>query len=444
MLRFDLHFLQARQISQPRIEDRIRLDLREPEPLHQLRLGFIFTPDDADHLIDIQVCDQQAVENVQACHDAVIAKLQAPAHSRRPELQPLLEQLAQIINAWPAVEPYHVHVDPVITLEVGGCKQVRHERVHVDTVRSGDDHQARGVLVIGFITQIVDHRELLRLHLACDLLEHPAARNLVRKCDHDDVAVFPLPDRTHADRAVSALVDRADLGQRRDDLGVGGIVRGLDVLTKLLHRGIWLFQQSHAGGGNLARVVRRDIGCHTHRDPRGPVQHDLRYPRRQHLGLLQRGVEVGDPVHRTLIELRQQRLRKAGEPRLRVAHGGERLGIVHGTPVPLAVNQRITKTERLRHQHHGLVTRTVSMGMKLAQYVTHRARRFLELGSGIEPELRHGIHNSPLHRLETVTDMGQRTIQNHVHRVIQVGLLGECGKREALDIHYPRSGAKRQ
>ena len=65
------------------------------------------------------------------------------------------------------------------------------------------------------------------------------------------------------------------------------------------------------------------------------------------------------------------------------------------------------------------------MGMKLAQDIANGAGRFLELGGCIETELGHGVDDSSLHRFETVADVRQGTIENDVHGVIEIGLLGE-------------------
>jgi hypothetical protein len=65
LLLADLHLLELRQVAQLGLEDRLGLLIRQLEALDQHRLGFILAPDDADHLIEVQVGDQQSIEDVQ-------------------------------------------------------------------------------------------------------------------------------------------------------------------------------------------------------------------------------------------------------------------------------------------------------------------------------------------------------------------------------------------
>ena len=256
--------------------------------------------------------------------------------------------------------------------------------------------------------------------------------------DHD-VAVLALPAGAGADRTVAGLIHRTNFALRSDDLGLGGIVRALDVLEQVLEAGIRFIEQMHAGGGHLAHIVRRDVGGHADGNAGSTVEQHVRQARRHGARLLQRAVKVGRPLHRALLQLGQQDLREAREPRLGVAHGGERLGIVGRAPVALAVNQRIAVAERLGHEHHGLVTGGVAVRMEFAEHVAHGARRFLVLAGGAEPEFRHRVNDAPLHRLETVADVRQRAIEDDVHGVVQVRLLGERGERQALDRDHARA-----
>ena len=74
------------------------------------------------------------------------------------------------------------------------------------------------------------------------------------------------------------------------------------------------------------------------------------------------------------------------------------------------------------------------MGMEFSQHIPHGARRFLMLGTGRQPKLRHRINNAPLDRFQAVPDVGQRPVQNDVHGIVEVGALAELVQRPALDI----------
>ena len=56
------------------------------------------------------------------------------------------------------------------------------------------------------------------------------------------------------------------------------------------------------------------------------------------------------------------------------------------------------------------------------------------LGAILQTKLTHRINNASLHRLEAVTNMRERTIENDVHRVIEVGLLGVIAQGNFFEI----------
>ena len=159
-------------MAQAGFEDRLRLCLGQLEALHQDRLRLVLAADDADDLVQVQERGQQAVENVQPGLDALEAVLQAPAHGFGAELEPLLEQLLQVVHPRPAVETDHVQVHAIAALKIGGGEQVRHQLHRVHTVGARHDHQARRVLVVGLVAQVFDHGQLFLLHLLRDLLDH--------------------------------------------------------------------------------------------------------------------------------------------------------------------------------------------------------------------------------------------------------------------------------
>ena len=71
--------------------------------------------------------------------------------------------------------------------------------------------------------------------------------------------------------------------------------------------------------------------------------------------------------------------------------------------------------------------------MELAEHITDRPGRFLELCRGRQTQFGHGIDDAPLDRLETVADVRQSPVENDVHGVIEVGLFREMAQRKLLD-----------
>ena len=58
---------------------------------------------------------------------------------------------------------------------------------------------------------------------------------------------------------------------------------------------------------------------------------------------------------------------------------------------------------------------------------------FLCLDAGDEPELAHRVDDAALHGLQAVAEVRQRAVEDDVHRVVEVRLLGERPERLALD-----------
>ena len=73
------------------------------------------------------------------------------------------------------------------------------------------------------------------------------------------------------------------------------------------------------------------------------------------------------------------------------------------------------------------------MRVVLADHVAHGARRLLVLGARREAELAHREDDAPLHGLQAVRELRQRAVEDHVHRVVEVGLLREGPQRLLLD-----------
>ena len=123
----DLHLFELGEVAQLGFEDRLGLDLGELEALHEHGLGLVLAPDDADHLVEIEIRRQQAIEDVQALGDLVEPELQPARDGGGAERQPLVEQVAQAHHLGLALERDHVDVHAIVALEIRGREQVRHE-----------------------------------------------------------------------------------------------------------------------------------------------------------------------------------------------------------------------------------------------------------------------------------------------------------------------------
>ncbi|MNB94408.1 hypothetical protein D3C75_415590 [compost metagenome] len=431
LLGTQLHLFQSRQLTQTGVEDVVGLNLAQGEAFDQFGPWLFLGTDDVDHFIQVEVGNQQTVQQVQATLDLVEAELQATTHGLHPELQPLDQQRPQVFQLRLAVQADDVDVDPVARLQLGAGEQVLHQRIVVEVFpRPRNDHDPARVFVVGFVTQVGNLRRLgrLGLHHRGDLLQHLGARDLMRQRGDDDVAVFDVIHGAHAHRTATGFVDFQQVGARGDDFRFGRVVRALDVFTELFDRGLGLIEQTHARRGDFPQVVRRHVGGHAHGDAGGAVEQDVRQAGRQHQRLVQRTVEVRAPIRRALAQFAEQHFGITRQPRFGVTHGGEGLGIIRRTPVALAVDQRIAIAERLGHQHHGFVAGRVAVGVEFTEHVTDGTRRFLVLGIGVQPQLAHGVDDTPLYRFQAVADMRQGTVHDHVHGVVEVGIFGEVSQ----------------
>ena len=170
---------------------------------------------------------------MQAVDNRVKAVLKAARDDVEAELDPLLQQAAQIQHLRFTVVANNVEVRTVIALQVGGRKQVVHQLFDIHTIRTRHDHQPGRAFVIRLIAKILHHRQFLGSHLRGDLFEHLGRRDLVRQSRDDDVAVLFFPHGAHLDRTISGLVHLQQFIAGRNDLRVGRVVRSEHVLAQV-------------------------------------------------------------------------------------------------------------------------------------------------------------------------------------------------------------------
>ncbi|RMR97574.1 hypothetical protein ALP75_200059 [Pseudomonas syringae pv. actinidiae] len=384
--------------------------------------------DDVDHFIQIQVSGEQTVQQMQTMLDLVQTKLQTTTHSADTERQPFAEQRLEVLELRFAIQTDDVDVHPVAGFQLRGREQVLHQFVQLNPIGTRDDHDTARVFVVRLVTQVGHHRQLLGLHLRGDLLQHLGTGNLMRQRRDDDIAVFNAVHGTHAYRTTTGFIDFQQVGTRRDDLGFSRIIRPQNMLAQLGNRGLGLVKQMHAGPGDFAQVVRRNVSGHADSNAGGAIEQDIRQTCRQHRWFVECAVKVRHPVRSALTQLAEQHFGIARQTRLGVTHGSEGLGIIRRTPVTLPVYQRVAIAERLRHQHHGFIAGRVAVWMELAEYVTDSTRRLLVLGIGTQAQFAHRVDDAPLYRLQAVADVRQGPVHDHVHGVIEVGLFGEVSQ----------------
>src|SRR6185312_329962 len=124
LLLTDLHLLELGEVTQPGVEDLLGLLVRELEALHQHRLRLILAADDADHLVEIEVDDEQAIQDVQPPADPLQPVLQASGDGGNSEIEPLRQDGLEPHDARASIEADDVEVDAIVALEIRRGEQV--------------------------------------------------------------------------------------------------------------------------------------------------------------------------------------------------------------------------------------------------------------------------------------------------------------------------------
>ena len=125
---------------------------------------------------------------------------------------------------------------------------------------------------------------------------------------------------------------------------------------------------------NLAQIVRRYVGSHTHSNPGRTVEQQVGDLCGKNNWLVDTAIEVGLPINRALSQLTEEHIRVFGEFRLGVSHGCEGLRVVCTTPVALTIDQGIAIGEVLRHQHHSFIGRTIPVRVEFTDNITNGSR----------------------------------------------------------------------
>ena len=184
--------------------------------------------------------------------------------------------------------------------------------------------------------------------------------------------------------------------------------------------------------GDLAQVVRRDVGGHADRDAGRAVDQQVGEARRQDRRLLRAAVVVGLEVDGVLVDVADHLHRQRRHPALGVAHRGRGV-VARRAEVALAVDQRRAHHPRLREPDQGVVDRGVAVRVVLTHDVTDDARALGEAAVGPVAAVVHRVEHPAVHRLEAVAYVGQRAADDDRHRVVDVGALHRGLQLDRLD-----------
>ena len=414
------------------VHDAEQRDLVDPERLrHQVFLGFrlvLRRADDGDDAVDIVGRDLETFQNVRTVARFLEVEARAALDNVLLEADILIEDLAQrqyarLQFAARARNERDVdHRNGVFQLRIGEKLVEDDLRVRIAADIDHDLHALAG----GMVLDVGDAFHALVLDQICHCLDQTGLVDHVRDLGNDDLAlavrqIYDLGLCADLDLTAAGRIGGADAAAAHDD-AAGREVRALDELADLVQLSLGVVDDIAGAVDDLGKIMRRNVGRHADRDAGRAVDEQVGEAGREHDRLLTLLVKVRLEIDCVLLDVRQHKVRQTGHAGLGVTVCCRRVA-VHGTEVAVTVDQRIVQRERLRHTHHRVVNRCVTVRMVAAEHITDgRCRLAVGLIRG-QAVLVHGVQDAAVYRLEAVAHIRQRAADNNTHCIVDIAFL---------------------
>ena len=98
----------------------------------------------------------------------------------------------------------------------------------------------------------------------------------------------------------------------------------------------------------------------------------------------------------------------------------------------------------LREANEGVVDREIAMRMVLAHDVADDAGAFPRGPVGQQAHLLHGVQNAAMDRLQAVAHVGQRSPDDHRHRIVEIRPAHLVFNVDGLNVHRARDRRRRE
>ena len=212
MFVLDFLALERSQAAQREIEDRLRLQLRQPELLHQAgprALGVLRSANQLDNRVQILQRDEQAVEDVQAR----LSFLQFESRAAREHNLAMLEERHQHLQQRHLLGPALVDAeqdDAVALLHLGQLVELVEDYARLGVALEFDD--GAHAVAIGLVADVADTLDAFLVHELGHPIEHASFVHLVGDFANDDrrprAALVGLDGRQspHGERAAAGKV----------------------------------------------------------------------------------------------------------------------------------------------------------------------------------------------------------------------------------------------
>ena len=188
---------------------------------------------------------------------------------------------------------------------------------------------------VGFVAHIRNSVQATFAHQFSDAFNQTGFVELVGDfVDDDGIASFAdfFNDRfpTHRQMPTTGAVCLANAFGTDNDT-TGGEIGPWHVLHEFFHADFFnvipAVNQQIERGNQLAQVVGRDVGRHTHRDTAGAIHQQVRYARGQDFRFLERCVEIVHKVNRVFVQISDEFIGDFVQPGFGVTHGGRRVAV---------------------------------------------------------------------------------------------------------------------
>ena len=399
--------------------------------------------DQLDHLVDIGDRDGETDQHMRTVARLAEQELGAPRHHLLAEGDEGGEHVLQRHHQRPAAVERH-HVGAERSLQRREAVELVQDDVALGVALELDHHAV--AVAVALVAQVGDAVDLLLAHQIGDALDHRRLVHLKGNLGDDDRFAF-LADglegdlAAHHDRAAAGVIGAANAGAAEND-AAGREIRARHDRVEIVDAQRRIANQRHAGVDQFAEIVRRDVGGHADGDAAGAVDQQIGETRRQHHRLVLVAVVVGLEIDGFLVDIVDQRHRRARQPAFGVAHGRRRIA-VDRAEIALPVDQLQAHGEILRHAHQRVIDRLVAVRVIFAHHVADNARRFDVFLVGRVALLVHRMQDAAMHRLQAVAHVGQRARNDHAHGVIEITALHLLGDRDGAYVggtSVPRFG----
>ncbi len=348
------------------------------------------------------------------------------ARAARDDVAPVgdegLERLLEVQDLGAAVRDGEVD-DAVARLQIGLPIELVDDDLGDDVLLQLDDEA--DAVAIALVANLGDALDLLLANELRDARGDPRLVHLVGDLGDDDLLLLAAPGRlldvharAHHDRAAAGAVRRFDAAAPEDEPRRGEVGPGDDA-DDVVDRSVGVTHQVHGRVDDLAQVVRRDVGRHADGDAVRAVDEQVRDARRHDDGLLEPVVEVRDEVDALLVDVGQELHRDLAEPRFGVPVRGRRVSVDRAV-VALPVDERVAHRKVLGEADHRVVDRLVAVRVVLAEHVADDGGTLAVPGRRDEALLVRAVEDAPVDGLQPVAHIGDRSPDDHAHRVIQV------------------------